>query len=337
MKRIILTLAVLAFALYSCRNFDIAHPDFKYTSGYFPYQFPVRTIILGDYIYDNSSDNNHQFVISIHLGGLRENNNNRSFQVEIDNSLCDSVLFSADGDTIRAMPAKYYTLETQNIVIPKGKMYAGVTVQLTDEFFNDPEAIRLSYVVPLRITGSNDVDTILMGKTERSNADPRIASDWDVPPKDFTMFAVKYINEYHGTYFYYGESEVKDATGNMIEDSTYEKEYMVNNSTVKLVTTGRHQVLLNTTLRDTTMTGTVEMILSFDGNNCTISAADDSLYTISGAGEFKPDAYSWGDKKRNGIVLNYTISDGEHTYTASDVLVSRDRGVVMETYTPVNY
>ncbi len=49
MKKIFLILT-LAIGLFSCKNFDIDHPDFNYTSGFFPYQFPVRTLVLGDYI-----------------------------------------------------------------------------------------------------------------------------------------------------------------------------------------------------------------------------------------------------------------------------------------------
>jgi len=47
MKKIFLILT-LAIGLFSCKNFDIDHPDFNYTSGFFPYQFPVRTLVLGD-------------------------------------------------------------------------------------------------------------------------------------------------------------------------------------------------------------------------------------------------------------------------------------------------
>ena len=53
----------IAICLISCQNQEIDFPDFDYTTGYFPYQYPIRTIILGDYIYDNSNDNNHEFVI----------------------------------------------------------------------------------------------------------------------------------------------------------------------------------------------------------------------------------------------------------------------------------
>ncbi|MPN54738.1 hypothetical protein SDC9_202415 [bioreactor metagenome] len=83
------------------------------------------------------------------------------------------------------------------------------------------------------------------------------------------------------------------------------------------------------------MENSVNLILTFNGNNCTVSAPTGSPYTITGSGEFQSKKYSWGNKERDGIVLNYTISDGTHVYQANDVLVIRDRGVTMEVYSPV--
>ncbi|MBW6536950.1 MAG: DUF1735 domain-containing protein [Mariniphaga sp.] len=337
MKKLVLIL-LIATGMMACQNFDIDHPDFDYTSGYFPYQFPVRTLVLGDYIYDNSNDNNHKFVISVAMGGVYENTQNREFGIVVDESLCNRVLFSADGDTIHALPSSYYSLsDNSKIVIPSGKFNGGVEVQLTDAFFNDPLAIKNTYVVPVRITGSADVDTILVGQSDNPNADPRVAGQWTVAPKDFTMFAVKYINEFHGTYFHYGASSVKDATNAVVENTTYSEKYVENNGTVKLATTGRYQVSLGTFLKSEVMTGEVNMVLTFNGNNCTITAAEGSPYTISGSGVFKSKEYAWGNKERDGIDLSFTVSDGEHTYEANDVLVARDRGVVLETYSPEVY
>jgi hypothetical protein len=335
MKKLLFILFV-AVGVISCENFDIDHPDFEYTSGYFPYQFPVRTLVLGDYIYDNSNDNAHKFVVSVAMGGVYENNANRKFAIEVDNNLCKNIRFSSDGDTIIALPSNYYTLSSNSeIVIPAGKMNGGIEVQLTDAFFADPKAIKNTYVVPIRLKSSADVDTILSGSSLTANPDVRIVSEWINPPKNFTMFAVKYINEYHGTYFHYGASSVKDATGAVVENTTYSTPYVENNPTSKLVTTGRNQVMLSTNFHSVIMTGNFRMLLNFNGNNCTITAAEGSTYTISGTGEFKSKAYNWGNKERDGIILNFTVSNGVNTYTANDVLVVRDRGVVMEVYDPV--
>jgi len=335
MKKIFLILT-LAIGLISCENFNIDHPDFDYTSGFFPYQFPVRTLVLGDYIYDNANDNAHKFVVSVAMGGVYENEKDREFEFEVDNSLCNNMLFTSGGDQLKALPSNYYTLSSPNkIVIPKGKMNGGVEVQLTDAFFADPLAIKNTYVVPLKLKGSNDVDSILVGSSPNPSADPRIASQWNIAPKNFTMFAVKYINEYHGNYFHYGVSKVKDAANAEVETTTYSTPYVENNTVAKLATTGRNQVSLSTIFRSKIMTGTYNMVLTFSGNACTITAAEGSTYTITGTGEFKKQAYEWGNKKRDGIVLKYTVSNATNKYEADEVLVARDRAVVMETYAPV--
>lgn len=334
MKKLIFILTIL-IGLISCENFNIDHPDFDYTSGYFPYQYPVRTLVLGDYIYDNANDNAHKFIVSVAMGGLYENERDRVFDFIVDESLCDNVVFSSTDEPIVALPSNYYTLSSADkITIPAGKLNGGVEVQLADAFFADPLAITNKYVLPLRLVSSADVDSILAGRSSISDADPRIDSEWDVVPKNFTMFAVKYINEYHGTYFYYGASSVIDGTNTVVEDTTYSNTYVEKNPRVKLVTTGRYQVSLTTTLHSAVLTGQIEMLLDFDGNNCTITGAPGSTLTISGTGEFKSKAYTWGNKQRDGIVLNLTVTDGVSTYTASDVMVIRDRGVVMEVFAP---
>lgn len=335
MKRLcVILLAIVGLA--SCSNFEIKHPDFEYTSGYFPYQFPVRTLVLGDYIYDNTNDNAHKFVISAAIGGVYENTRDRKFQFTVDNNLCNNILFADKGDPIKALPSNYYTLSSPNeIVVPAGQYNGGVTVQLTDAFFNDPLAIKNTYVVPLQLKSSADVDTILSGSTVKPNADQRIASQWNVAPKNFTMFAVKYINEYHGNYFLYGSSKVKNAAGTELETTTYSQTYVENNTVVKLVTSGRYQVSLATFYRSKIMTGALNLLLTFSGNNCTVTAAPGSTYTVTGTGTFQSRKFNWGNKDRDGIVLTYTVSDGTNKYEASETLVVRDRAVVMEVYSPV--
>jgi hypothetical protein len=335
MKKIFFILCI-AVGIYSCKNFEVEHPDFDYTSGFFPYQFPVRILVLGDYIYDNSNDNAKKFLISVAMGGVYENKTDRSFTFEVDESLCNSIYFVSKGDQIKALPKSYYTLSSSNtIVIPKGKMNGGVEVQLTDAFFNDPLAIKNTYVVPLKLKSSNDVDTILMGSSSNKSADPRIASQWTVAPKNFTMFAVKYINEFHGNYFHYGSAKIKDAAGAEIEAVPYNTQpYVENNPVALLTTTGRYQVTMTTAYKGTKMAGNYTILLTFNGNNCTITAPAGSAYTATGTGMFVSKKYSWGNKQRDGIELSYKVTSGTNTFEATEVLVARDRAVVMEVYNP---
>ncbi len=338
MKKLFILLLVVIGFLSACENQDTNFDNFEYTSGYFPYQFPIRTLVLGDYIYDNTNDNNHKFVISVAMGGVYSNVEEREFEFAVDESFCDNILFAADGDTIKVLPQSYYTLGSSNkIVIPAGELHGGVEVQLTDAFFNDEDSYKLSYVVPIKLVGSTDVDSIMSGKASVSDPDPRVSTDWEVEPMDFTMFAIKYINEYHGTYLHYGESKVLDASNTILETKTYSEDNLVDNSTSDLATTGKNSVSLTTFLQSDIMTGEVTLELTFDGDNCTVTNSEGSSYTIAGSGVYKSNAYEWGNKERNGIELTYTVTDGTNTYEANDVLVIRDRGVVFETYTPEVY
>lgn len=67
------------------------------------------------------------------MGGVYENQTNPTVDIEVDNSLCDNLKFST-GEDVVPMPAEYYTLASNQIVIPQGQISGGVEVQLTDAF-----------------------------------------------------------------------------------------------------------------------------------------------------------------------------------------------------------
>ena len=348
MKKFIIIFFAFLFALTSChfKNFDNDFPDYEGgTSAYFPYQFPVRTIVLGDYVFDNSNDLEHKFVISAGMGGVYENKVDRKFTVTVDETLCnDNIRFSSGGDIIRPLPSNYYSLSSTELVIPKGKMNGGIVVQLTDAFFNDPDAIKRTYVVPLRLSNPNNaVDRMLTGTPLGSvqNADPRIVSQWSVAPKDFTMFGVKYVNEYYGTYLYYGSSILKDKKGNVIEENQYKTRYVELNDLVDFFTTGRYQAVSRPLFFRANLPKSYRLVLDFDKNNkCVVSGTEiytreidnpdfdstqkedpitnpkkitvTTTYVVSGTGDFvteKAGSYAgWSDKDRNVINVKYTVN-----------------------------
>ncbi len=323
---------IASLGLVSCHNFDTDFPDFDYTTGYFPYQFPVRTLILGDYIFDNENDNAHKFVISAAMGGVYSNSKNRVLNIQVDESLCKNVGFSGGG-AIKALPSSYYELSNASqITIPSGSVNGGIDVQLKDAFFSDPDAIKNTYVVPVRLVSTNDLDSILVGSTTTANADIRFESQWSVAPKNFTMFGIKFINEWHGNYFHYGSS-----TTNGVADA-YKEVYVEYNDVYKLITSGRNQCSLTTLLESSSWSKTVTLLFNFSGDNCTITAPEGASYTVSGTGTWNKaqDGYdSFGNKTRNVLRYSYTVKEGSNTYSANDNLVARDRAVTLETYTPV--
>ena len=336
MKKILIILTLFS-VLVSCENQENEFADFDYTSGYFPYQYPVRTLVLGDYIYDNTNDNNHKFLISAAMGGVYANTKDRVFDIALAPELCNKVLFESTKDTVRLMPSSYYTLSSSNkLTIPAGEVNGNIEVQLSDAFFNDPLSVKNTYVIPVRLLGSADVDTVLQGKTTKQNPDPRVTGHWTTVPKDFTMFAVKYINPYHGKYLHRGASAVKDASGSVVEKTVYRQKYNVDDEVWSLVTTGKNQVSVTGTARSSIVTGSLKMLLDFsDNGTCTIKEATGSVFTITGTGKFVDDGDEWGNKKRDAIHINYQFTSGTNNYSATDTLVIRDRAVVMEVYKPV--
>src|SRR5687768_14742055 len=110
MKRAFFISFILLSILTAC-NKDWEFEDYKYTTVYFPYQTPVRTLVLGEDIYDNTLDNQHKFQIMATMGGVYENKKDIAIDVSIDNSLAQNLKFNAaNGDEVVAMPANYYIL-----------------------------------------------------------------------------------------------------------------------------------------------------------------------------------------------------------------------------------
>ncbi len=221
MKRVSLVSFILLSILTAC-NKDWEFPDYKYSTVYFPYQSPARTLVLGEDIYDNTLDNQRKFLIMATMGGVYENKKDITLNVALDNSLAQRLKFNAaNGDDVVAMPSNYYILpQDMKITIPSGKVMGGLIVQLTDAFFADPRSIKNTFVIPLKITSVTNADSVLRGTSTKTSPDPRQAGDWGVAPKDYVLYAVKYVNPYHGIYLRRGIDEVKGNNGNATLDTT---------------------------------------------------------------------------------------------------------------------
>jgi hypothetical protein len=195
-------------------------------------------------------------------------------------------------------------------------------------------------VSPFRLTAVVNLDSLLLGKAALSSADPRITAHWTTTPKHFTMFAVKFVNPFHGQYLHYGSAKTREAGSPVTVDSTYRAGYTEDNEVIQLTTTGRTQVSLNAFYKSQTMNGLFTLLLNFDsddytasgGVNCTVEAPAGAAYTVTGSGNYSIGSEEFGNKKRDAVYLNYTITTDTHVYSANDVFVFRDKGVNMETY-----
>ena len=331
---------LLLLAVFSCKNQSWDFPDYGFSSTYFPYQTPVRTLVLGDYDeVDNTKDNNLQFSIGVALGGMYDNGQDRKVGYTLDETLTQK-LYTSAGDTLVLLPQAYYTFSPiGTMLVPKGSMQGYIDVQLKDAFLNDPRAFKNRYVIPLKLT-STETDSILSGSTLKSNPDRRIATDWTIVPKDYTLYGIKFINPYHGHFLYRGKDVLSNASGTQVDEVIYRNKYVEKNAVVMMITTGRTQVELTAMLRRTAGSpGNFKARLTFDaqGSTCAITTAPGSAYPVSGTGKFITEGDEWGGKKRNTIILDYKITDatkGEF-HQVNDTLVIRDRAVVLETFTPI--
>ncbi|RXK61570.1 DUF1735 domain-containing protein [Lacibacter luteus] len=342
MKRVFLISVILLSIITAC-NKKWEFPDYKYSTVYFPYQSPVRTLVLGEDIIDNTLDNQRKCLIMATMGGVYENKKDVTLTVAVDNTLTQRLRFgSATGTDVIAMPANYYTLpQDMKIVIPSGKVMGGIEVQLTDAFFADPRAIKNTFVIPMRITSVVNADSILRGSTTKTSPDPRLAADWGIAPKDYVLYAIKYINPFHGVYLRRGVAEVKGNNGNTALDTTvvYRNQFVEKDEVCNLFTKSMTQDSISLNAKNKgNINAAFQLVLNFDNaGNCSVAGPASASYTVSGNGAFVKKGDMWGNQKRDVLHLKYQVNFGTTTHSFTDTLVLRDRGVKFETFNPVVY
>lgn len=336
MKKKNLIYAMLLLTLGACKNQEWEFPDYEYQSVYFAYQTPVRTLTMGEDVFDTSLDNQHKINIMATTGGVYKNSADVTIDFLVDNSLTNGITYM-DGREILPLPSEYYKLLSNKIVIPQGKIIGGVEVQLTDAFFNDPKALTTNYVLPIKLTNVANADTILSGKPLVSNPNKMIAEHWEVTPKDFTLYAIKYINTWHGNYLRRGKDVIVGKNGNISLNQTQirRQQFIEKDEVVSLITASLKNTKFPLIFKNVDNTNIpVELILTFNENNCSISSGTTGV-TVNGSGSFvkKGDKNSWGNVDRDVLYLDYTIEMAQMSVATKDTLVMRDRGVKMETFT----
>lgn len=315
-------------ALQSCKNQDVDFPDYDNSAVYFAYQYPVRTLVMGDDVYDTSLDNAHKCKIYAVLSGVYSNGGTVAIDFAVDNTLCNNLYYS-DGSAVKPMPSAYYSVASNQIILDKS-MSDGVEIQFADAFFNDENALKNTYVIPLRMTKVTNADSILQGKAKATSTNPVRcnASDWDVAPKDYVLYCVKFINTWAGNYLRRGVDVV---TENGATTTTVRHNKNVENDQIFKLTTKNLKSALYP------FDDNCKLILTFkDDNTCTVTS-DAAGYTVTGTGSFvkSGEKNSWGNKDRDAIYLNYQVTVNGKTTATKDTLVARDRGVSIETFTPV--
>jgi hypothetical protein len=157
-------------------------------------------------------------------------------------------------------------------------------------------------------------------------------------PKDYVLYAVKYINPYHGSYLRRGRDEAKGAGGNTSLDTNvvYHAPYVEKDEVCSAVTRSLNEVSISLNAKNKgNINAPFQMILKFDNQGkCTITNPATASYTISGNGDFVTDGDMWGNEKRDVLRLKYQVDFGTTIHSFTDTIVARDRGVKFETFNP---
>ena len=309
------------------------------------YSTPIRclsrTLILGDEaVGDNSIDREHAFTIGVTMGGVYENKKQREITIAYAPELAENIINAATGDTLELLPESHYDaafLEsaTAKVTIPSGEMSGKTRVQLTDAFFQDPLTTGFHYVIPLRIIDAGS-DTILSGypASGQVNPDPRNPDLWNLVPKDYTLFGIRYINEVHGMYLYRGQRRNLDTD----EITSYSDRFLTDNPLTMLSTTSLTENIMGHAA-GLSPDESYRMLLTFnyDNQTVTVSQLDSTSADVSGTGSYftkdESESESYNNNKHRTIYLAYTYVDETGSYAVNDSLVFVDTDVTFEEFT----
>ena len=349
-------LGALSLSFASCYNADKDFPDFEGgTTAYFAYQYPVRTLVLGNDIYDNTIDNAHKCQIWSTMGGAY-NGRNAYVDIVVDETLCNNLYFTDEGgnpaEPVMPMPKSYYNLSSNQIAY-NGDSRGYVEVQFTDAFFNDPKSIENTYVIPLLMTNVKGIDHILTG-TPREGLTPSRTNteDWEILAKDYVLYCVKYMNPWQGKYIRRGVDNIteKGATSTVVRkdfslvntDLEHYKENPVNQNDeiCGIKTKNMTQAIFPVSFKRSGGAASIpcNLILTFNGNQCTISTDDEGV-TATGSGEYivkgteKPEYkdYQWGSMNGQPVQRDILRLAYEVNFQNEDIQVSTTDTLVVQT------
>jgi hypothetical protein len=352
-------LGTLSLAYTSCYNSDKDFPDFDGgTKAYFAYQNPIRTLVLGNDIYDNSLDNAHKCRIWATMGGAY-GGRDAYVNVVVDESLCNNLWFLDDGGypsrPVAPMPKDYYTLLSDGIPY-NGDSRGYVEVQFTDKFFSDAKTSSqdTTYVIPIRMTDVSGIDGILSGTPNIANPIRTNAQDWAVLPMDYVLYCVRYMNPWQGKYIRRGVDKVTEG-GTTTE--VVRKDFTLYNSDVEhyskmdpsnpvnqndevcgITTKNMTQAIFPVSFKTSGASISCNLILTFNGDNCTISTDDENV-TASGSGEYITKGterseykdYQWGSVNGNPVQRDILRLQYNVNFTEKNIQVSTADTLVVQT------
>ena len=343
----IAALAAVSMAFVACENQDNDFPDYEGgVSVYFPYQSPVRTLVLGTDEGDTSNDKAHKCYISATMGGAYSGRN-IYVKCKVDESLVKNI--TANEHAVKLMPSDYYTLPNGTDIAFNGNMTGSIEVQLTDAFFADPLSAQETYIIPIVMESQTGADRIITGSYDSeilTTTPARTDADsWTVLPQDYVLWCVNYKCKYDAYFSRVGTYCLNNlvATQKQIPDESEAKwnggfDPFTDGEECNTVTKSLNSVTyaVNRTLTSNTDTVTIaaDLLLTFDANDaCTVTSLTDGVsatgsgkYTLNGAKNAN------NNKDRDLIELKYYLYDNKgNSISCEERLIWKRSGVV-----PVN-
>lgn len=278
----------LAILIFSSSCYDDFEQNFDTSSIYFPFQRPLRTIYAAD----------RTIKVGVVLGGKRENNANELAAFRMAPELLP------DGEMM--LPLSHFEMDVTAdsiITVPSGTFQGSFDLTLTDAFFQDPLSLGDNYVLPLKIVEATS-DEVLLGR-------------------DFVLLKLKYINQYHGTYYQLGSLDgivykAKQGRSSLSDTLQIYDELNVQTTGVASITVPR--------IGDET--DVVNNGIAVTVNQSDNSLSGDLLQAVNGLSlsDFVGEV-----KDNRSLVYTYTYQlTGSDAVNVYDSLVFRDDGVFFE-------
>lgn len=293
MKKLLIALTSLIFIFQSC--YEDYKFDYDYTSTYFSYQYPLRSLIVED-------GKDLTFDFGVVLGGVRSNNKDEIVNYAIDPSLL------VDYPDLKLLPEDHYSLsDNSKITIHAGEETGRVTVTLDKEWFlNQEDAINPVYALPLQITNSS-TDSIVTGK-------------------DFSIIVLRYYNEYQGLYWLNGQDATYNFVGDAIQEiATYRNDDAVIRGYKKLMLTTKGKSILNAAYTGKESVGNYSMNLDIRKEDGLVTITPDAssvIKELTGTGYY--------DKTDKTLYLDYIYYKDDVKHAVADTLYYLDTPMSLE-------
>lgn len=260
--------------------------DYEYSTVGFAMDRPLRTII---------ADRDMKIYVGVSIGGKRKVDMDDWAKFEIDPSLLK-------GTSMTLLPESYYKLDNPNTFkIRKANLpVADVGISFTDEFFADANTTSKHYALPFRIIDSS-LDTVYC---------------------ESSIVAIKYISDYHGSYYIAGSiDEIQD--GEITQTNRYGSEDVSRREVRDFITVSKTE-LIRPGVGNFPVSNKERVKLTFKPETLSDGIMKVDVGTVSGCIEIIDGSGTYDKTQdRPTLSLSYSFVKNGKTYSVKETLILR--------------